>query len=690
MCDVTQGSSLELLSSNQSAALQWKVHQGVQRVYDKALRSFVYQLPANGSQAVMQLPRDGKDLGLVQPFLVFQLFLPQNGNRPFSVEVAITDTTSTRRWLLLGAASQEAQTNIRHARLPLLGLARGSWFNLCLDLHSLVDGAFGQVVKSVDGIVIHPECRLRKIFTLRSLPGPEVPKCLPEADCPHDDRRAGGHLPDFCAGVESMHVMSAEQVPNLCNGQATGERELPKPQPPAEERAQLQDFAAMPEAACTRRPRRDTAELPDACGTKKLSTAVTIDTKAKAPRAKAAPAPGSAGACYGRRPTSKQKRVENAACQSKARGSPTARKLRPLPLEIRKEDFGNSRGASQPSSSGSTSVGSRRGRKPSKCKVDEAPESISPSPTAAYKRRLALAMKTLHKTAEIYGAPDAVGHTLRPQAVPRLERASDTQVPPGREAQASLPNPLEPDAAAIVDVPPKAAPVDAWSALSTSVRHGDGPTFAELFRAGRQSLHSGGSTDKILSAEALCQVSVSSKVFGDVLCASDLGSACDTKVKQIQNTVVKESSDVQRSRITARSLPRMSLQESESAYNWDEVPTESVSEEEWLEEEIDAEVSTPEAGSLRPAQEERRIKSMSPARRWRRPRPQPFLHLEKALNTVQPSSAPADADRPLAQLNGGLGEEAPPEAEKREAQPEPRGEEALTHLRPLKSNVWYM
>ncbi|CAJ1347174.1 unnamed protein product [Effrenium voratum] len=198
------------------------------------------------------------------------------------------------------------------------------------------------------------------------------------------------------------------------------------------------------------------------------------------------------------------------------------------------------------------------------------------------------------------------------------------------------------------------------------------------------------STDKILSAEALCQVSVSSKVFGDVLCASDLGSACDTKVKQIQNTVVKESSDVQRSRITARSLPRMSLQESESAYNWDEVPTESVSEEEWLEEEIDAEVSTPEAGSLRPAQEERRIKSMSPARRWRRPRPQPFLHLEKALNTVQPSSAPADADRPLAQLNGGLGEEAPPEAEKREAQPEPRGEEALTHLRPLKSNVWYM
>lgn len=56
-------------------------------------------------------------------------------------------------------------------------------FNLCVDLQSLVSGAFEQAlslfndifrarqeVKSVDGIVIHPECRLRKIFTLRSLP----------------------------------------------------------------------------------------------------------------------------------------------------------------------------------------------------------------------------------------------------------------------------------------------------------------------------------------------------------------------------------------------------------------------------------------------------------------------------------------------------------------------------------------
>lgn len=38
---------------------------------------------------------------------------------------------------------------------------------------------------------------------------------------------------------------------------------------------------------------------------------------------------------------------------------------------------------------------------------------MTPSPTEAAKRRQAQTMKTLHKTAEIYGAPDAVGVTLR-------------------------------------------------------------------------------------------------------------------------------------------------------------------------------------------------------------------------------------------------------------------------------------
>ncbi|CAK9072670.1 Uncharacterized protein SCF082_LOCUS35713 [Durusdinium trenchii] len=129
----------------------------------------------------------------------------------------------------------------------------------------------------------------------------------------------------------------------------------------------------------------------------------------------------AAGACYGR-PLSKQK-LENLTAHPKGRTArardrlPTARKLRPLPLEMRVsiEDSGGRReGASQPSSWGSTSLSSRRGRKTSKGRAEEeTSDSVTPSPTEAAKRRQAHTMKTLHKTAEIYGAPDAVGHTLR-------------------------------------------------------------------------------------------------------------------------------------------------------------------------------------------------------------------------------------------------------------------------------------
>eukprot|EP00913_Durusdinium_trenchii_P013864 g13016.t1 len=417
MSDSEVTNSVELLEGG--ATLPWKVHPGVERIYDKALKSYVYQLPANGSQAVMQLPRDGKDLGIVQPYLVFQLFLPQALSNSGGQELR-------RRWLLLGASTEEAHTTMRFARLPLLGLPRGTWFNLCVDLQSLVDGAFGQVVKSVDGIVIHPECRLRKIFTLRSLPN-------------------------------SVEVLDRQMIKFDPTGQTedcAGSQHLP-------------DYAGA--TAC---------DLPEISEPKKSSKSTSGCAPSKSKTKEKVPAISTqgvaAGACYGR-PLSKQK-LENLTAHPKGRTArardrlPTARpkglrlrvkfdlanfegadasarrKLRPLPLEMRVsiEDSGGRReGASQPSSWGSTSLSSRRGRKTSKGRAEEeTSDSVTPSPTEAAKRRQAHTMKTLHKTAEIYGAPDAVGHTLRlPNPNGRLERG-DAQVNAGREAQVSPPNPL--------------------------------------------------------------------------------------------------------------------------------------------------------------------------------------------------------------------------------------------------------
>lgn len=611
--DLVTATSVDLLSGG--ATLPWKVHPGVERIYDKALKSYVYQLPANGSQAVMQLPHDGKDLGIVQPFLVFQLFLPQN-YRACLLEVAITDTTSARRWLLLGASTEEAHTTMRFARLPLLGLPRGMWFNLCVDLQSLVDGAFGQEVKSVDGIVIHPECRLRKIFTLRSLPNTAevldghmikvdlsgLPSAKDRLDQSEERRVSLPHLPDY-AGIDTMFVMNADRVPNLEKAEApAAPRAHPLQRRPALQPLQPAESLSPPRSPVKNDTRNE--EMPkrhdDLPGiAERKSSKLTSSTKtSKTQKVPAITVAGSAGACYGHRPLSKQKfgsgynqlpdrtvKVKEPKGLRTARGNkerlPQTRKLRPLPLEMKEDGTCQGiQGASQPSSSGSETLGSsRRERKTSKGRAteEEHGDSVTPSPTAAKRR----AQRKLHKTAEIYGAPDAVGHTLRlPHALPRFERAevnagrSDTQVPlptpssldplvktaaladiqlkplnviskvnavrcdtqaspPKKENsldplvktaaladiqlkplndiskvnacrsdnQASLPNasnsfdPLVKPT--LADVPPKptfdwskaaagATAVDAWSALSASVRHGDGPSFASLFRAGRQ------------------------------------------------------------------------------------------------------------------------------------------------------------------------------------------------------------
>mmetsp|Transcript_56290 Transcript_56290/g.89368 ORF Transcript_56290/g.89368 Transcript_56290/m.89368 type:complete len:1013 (+) Transcript_56290:149-3187(+) len=185
--------SLEILNPQSVNPIGlWKVVGSVQRVFDKALRGHVYQLMSNGAQTTLQLPKEDKSkqgLGLVQPCLVLQVFLPQNREKPFAVEVGVTDSSRSRRRLLFSAVAQEAhapgfQSSAVHVRLPLIGVRRGTWLNLCLDMDSLVRGSFGQVMKSLDSICIHAECRLRRIFTMRSLPQQsEVVGCVADANC---------------------------------------------------------------------------------------------------------------------------------------------------------------------------------------------------------------------------------------------------------------------------------------------------------------------------------------------------------------------------------------------------------------------------------------------------------------------------------------------------------------------------
>ncbi|CAE7228784.1 NRPB6A [Symbiodinium natans] len=217
----------------------------------------------------------------------------------------------------------------------------------------------------------------------------------------------------------------------------------------------------------------------------------------------APPVPRSAGSCYARR---------RPFWKADARREPPARRvseLKPLPCNARP-----ARGRSPPASTRCLS-------KESQPKAEEAnkPEE-STSPLAA-KQRQALAMRKLHKTAEIYNAPVTVGHTFRrklPQTLNHSGRPRGTSLPPVLQApaldesqllsQASagpLPAPRQgigasqkaplrtslPQAEPSWPRPDSQGKVEgdcdtrsSWAGLGTTVRHGDDVPLAALFRQG--------------------------------------------------------------------------------------------------------------------------------------------------------------------------------------------------------------
>eukprot|EP00392_Amoebophrya_sp_AT5.2_P000738 g739.t1 len=186
------GPSFEVLTtqgSNPTAA--WRVAPTVQRIYDKNIRGYIYQISSttSGSSSTgpsLQLPKDAnRSLQLVQPLLCFQLCLCEDGqrDRTFALELGVTDTTKTRRRIAFSHAVKEKSVNPLHARFPVVGcteaVPRGRWVNLCLDLPSVLRNAWGPSVqfKSLDLVSISQECKVRKIFTLRTVGAP-IPKGL--------------------------------------------------------------------------------------------------------------------------------------------------------------------------------------------------------------------------------------------------------------------------------------------------------------------------------------------------------------------------------------------------------------------------------------------------------------------------------------------------------------------------------
>ncbi|XP_066554017.1 protein CFAP20DC [Amia ocellicauda] len=152
---------------------KWKLfgsQTAIWKDFDKEVKSFVYVLEGSGQTSKMQIPKDNKmALGLIQRYLILQIYVPLG--KDFSTELMITDLGNLKRRLYLSTVHKELSATPLHAKIPLSGVKRSTWCNMCIDLGSFTTEVFkGAAFLSLDGIIVSACCKLRKIFTMKIHP----------------------------------------------------------------------------------------------------------------------------------------------------------------------------------------------------------------------------------------------------------------------------------------------------------------------------------------------------------------------------------------------------------------------------------------------------------------------------------------------------------------------------------------
>ncbi|KAM6256680.1 protein CFAP20DC [Porphyrio hochstetteri] len=195
------GPFVEIFSAQgKNPGSKWKIFgnpSAIWKEYDKEVKGFVFVLEGSSQINKMQLPKETRQtLGLVQRFLTLQIFVPLG--RDFSTELLITDLGNIKRRLYLSTVHKELSVTPLHAKIPLFTVKRKVWCNMCIDLVAFTSEIFrGAVFQSLDGISVSANCKLRKIFTLKSKP----------QDTAEED--------DTC-GVPFMPYEATEVIPRTC------------------------------------------------------------------------------------------------------------------------------------------------------------------------------------------------------------------------------------------------------------------------------------------------------------------------------------------------------------------------------------------------------------------------------------------------------------------------------------------
>ncbi|XP_028906925.1 protein CFAP20DC [Ornithorhynchus anatinus] len=177
------GPFVEIFSAQgKNPGTKWKIFGNpsvIWKEFDKDAKSFVFALEGNSKYSGTAFIQDEFDpVGLIQRFLVLQIYVPLG--KDFSTELLITDLGNIKRRLFLSTVFKELSATPLHATIPLFIIKRQIddpfgflfyWCNLCIDMVAFTSEIFkGAIFQSLDGIIVSANCKLRKIFTLKSIP----------------------------------------------------------------------------------------------------------------------------------------------------------------------------------------------------------------------------------------------------------------------------------------------------------------------------------------------------------------------------------------------------------------------------------------------------------------------------------------------------------------------------------------
>uniref|UniRef100_A0A8D0DV36 CFAP20 domain containing n=1 Tax=Salvator merianae TaxID=96440 RepID=A0A8D0DV36_SALMN len=221
------GPFVEIFSAQgKNPGKKWKIFGSpsvVGKEFDKEVKGFVFVLEGSSQTNRMQLPKETRqNLGLIQQFLVLQIYVPLG--QDFSTELLITDLGNIKRRLYLSTVHKELSVTPLHAKIPLFMIRRKIWCNLCIDLVAFTSEIFkGAVFQSLDGIIISANCKLRKIFTLKSKPLDTAD----EADGPTDSiPRACQLNSDVPQVTQVLNMRKLRPTEPKCEGQLVTSPEL--------------------------------------------------------------------------------------------------------------------------------------------------------------------------------------------------------------------------------------------------------------------------------------------------------------------------------------------------------------------------------------------------------------------------------------------------------------------------------